>query len=366
MTVQTVFQHITFTSFVLFTFFAVLQLALKNKLPLNYYLAALFFAGGYEFFYYWLFSAGLLARIPALTNTEISASFLIGPFFYLYLSSALGWKMKRFPSQILHFLPFAIVIILIIISNWTSSGLFNLLVSPSSSYLPDYSVNKFTNLSALCSDISIGTYFSITFIRTMALFKGKKVGTEIKILRIFILIIIIGALIFILADTLNRLDILIAGVLCFTILPLYYILFFFRYPEFSLKVLKEAKRISYEKSIVKNINLDLVINRLTELMEDENLYAEEKLNLNLLSKKLGITPHQLSNILNNTFNKNFRTYINEYRIREAKRLLHEKPDSNILEISFSVGFNSKSAFYTAFQRETGCLPAEYRKKMQSE
>jgi AraC-like DNA-binding protein len=98
-------------------------------------------------------------------------------------------------------------------------------------------------------------------------------------------------------------------------------------------------------------------------MKEEKLYTSEDLNLQSLSARLLITPHQLSSILNDSFSKNFNSFTNSFRIREAKRLLLQNPEKTILEIAFLVGFNSTSSFYTFFFRDTGVSPGAYRKKM---
>ena len=59
----------------------------------------------------------------------------------------------------------------------------------------------------------------------------------------------------------------------------------------------------------------------------------------------------------------FNRFINGYRINEAIRLLMD-PGFNGLSvegIASSVGFISKSAFYSAFRKITGLTPVEYRK-----
>ena len=70
--------------------------------------------------------------------------------------------------------------------------------------------------------------------------------------------------------------------------------------------------------------------RLREIMEVEKAFADEELSLKDLAGDLGISPHQLSQILNERIRKNFSTFVNEYRIDEAKKLLVEEPDLHTL------------------------------------
>jgi AraC-like DNA-binding protein len=85
-----------------------------------------------------------------------------------------------------------------------------------------------------------------------------------------------------------------------------------------------------------------------------------------VSRMLGVTPHQLSRIINDMTGMNFRNYLNSFRVREAQNLLHEKPDMSVIEIAFSIGFNSKSSFNDAFLKTTGVSPRDYRSKTKAE
>ena len=59
------------------------------------------------------------------------------------------------------------------------------------------------------------------------------------------------------------------------------------------------------------------------------------------------------------FGKNFTSYLTEYRVEEAKRLL-EDPMVNIKEIGKAVGYGDSNYFTKVFRRVTGVSPTEYR------
>jgi AraC-like DNA-binding protein len=98
-------------------------------------------------------------------------------------------------------------------------------------------------------------------------------------------------------------------------------------------------------------------------MNDEKVFADEELTLPALADELGISPHQLSEILNREIGKNFNTFINEYRVKEAKELLVEQPGRSILSVGVAAGFNSGTTFNTVFGKITGMTPGRYRKIM---
>ena len=64
------------------------------------------------------------------------------------------------------------------------------------------------------------------------------------------------------------------------------------------------------------------------------------------------------------FNQHFFDFINEYRIKEAMKILKDptKKEFTVLEILYEVGFNSKSAFNTTFKKNTCDTPTQFKKK----
>ncbi|WP_033931114.1 helix-turn-helix domain-containing protein [Vibrio cholerae] len=97
-------------------------------------------------------------------------------------------------------------------------------------------------------------------------------------------------------------------------------------------------------------------------MQQHKPFLISQLTLTQLSAQLNLAPNYLSQVINQNFEMNFFDYINGYRIEYAKRKLSglDGNQSNILDIAFSSGFNSKSAFYTAFKKHTGVTPSEYK------
>lgn len=62
------------------------------------------------------------------------------------------------------------------------------------------------------------------------------------------------------------------------------------------------------------------------------------------------------------FGKNFTSYLTEYRVGAAKKLL-EDPMVNIKEIGRAVGYGDSNYFTKVFRRVTGISPTEYRSQI---
>lgn len=101
---------------------------------------------------------------------------------------------------------------------------------------------------------------------------------------------------------------------------------------------------------------------LTNYMSKEKPFVDNELRLVNLADKVGFSTHLLSKIINEKSGKNFNSFINEYRLQEAEKLLISDEDFHIKNIYFNVGFNNKVTFYNAFKNKYHCTPSEFKRK----
>jgi AraC-like DNA-binding protein len=138
-----------------------------------------------------------------------------------------------------------------------------------------------------------------------------------------------------------------------------------------LRIHDKNARISQQEeeiTILREQKLDKLTGRfehdlelLESLMKDDKIFVRADLKLGTVAKMLKINHNYLSGIINRHFGCNFTTYLNQYRIVEATRLLDEGilDKYSIEAISKMVGYQSKSAFYRAFREQKGSTPTEY-------
>lgn len=107
---------------------------------------------------------------------------------------------------------------------------------------------------------------------------------------------------------------------------------------------------------------DQIQQRLLPTIEKEKLYLNTKLTLKECAKSIGTNEKYLSNYLNKNHKLNFNTFINNYRIEAAKKmLLSDDSDKYTIEaIAQMSGFNSKSSFNSVFKKYTGFTPSEFK------
>ena len=125
-----------------------------------------------------------------------------------------------------------------------------------------------------------------------------------------------------------------------------------------------TKIISISKPIKKvNLNSEQLENYTTlmkDLMHTEKLYVHQDFQIIDLAARLNIPIHHCSYILNNEIGKNFRDWINGYRVRYFLDQYASKKDKITIEAMASEsGFKSLATFYNAFKKETGLMPTAY-------
>ncbi|GHT15952.1 hypothetical protein FACS189426_23840 [Bacteroidia bacterium] len=100
-----------------------------------------------------------------------------------------------------------------------------------------------------------------------------------------------------------------------------------------------------------------------EHLIDGGLYRESNLSLYMLAAKTNQNPTYVSKAVSRCTGKTFKTWLNEYRIKEAVRLLSDKnnPNISIDTLAFDTGFNDRTTFYRVFKKTTGISPTDFKK-----
>lgn len=117
-----------------------------------------------------------------------------------------------------------------------------------------------------------------------------------------------------------------------------------------LEVLKRYERIGRYS--------ELIMNALQIIHQEYS----EKLTLNYLASKIHINPAYFSRKFHEEVGMGFSEYLNDYRLKEAQRMLIENPELSINTISDRCGFNSQHYFSQIFRKITGYSPRDYRLK----
>jgi len=110
----------------------------------------------------------------------------------------------------------------------------------------------------------------------------------------------------------------------------------------------------------------LVWNELKETILNEKYYLRPEVNIEEMARHLKIGRTTLSKFINIEENMNFNGWINSLRIEEAKSLLVEQPNLNLIEISELVGYSESSNFSRQFKLITDVSPSVWRQYPKSE
>ncbi|MBN2811030.1 MAG: AraC family transcriptional regulator [Spirochaetales bacterium] len=151
---------------------------------------------------------------------------------------------------------------------------------------------------------------------------------------------------------------ILIGILIFFIPPFVVL----RYPR--ILGIGHALKTSGRYASPKTGTLDVAAagKQLDSLMTEKKLFLDEHLTLQSVADAAYLSAHQLSEILNGSMGKNFRDWLNEYRVREIQRLIVEHPEKTILELALDSGFGSKSSFNQVFLRVTGKTPRAWKQE----
>ncbi|MCM5662755.1 helix-turn-helix domain-containing protein [Galbibacter mesophilus] len=107
-----------------------------------------------------------------------------------------------------------------------------------------------------------------------------------------------------------------------------------------------------------------LVEKVTTAVIQNELFKKEDLTIIEISKEVNEHPRTISAAINKVQQSNFNSFINSFRIEEAKKILISPRAENlsIEGVGNEVGFHSKSAFYAAFKKIVGNTPAQYQKQ----
>lgn len=116
----------------------------------------------------------------------------------------------------------------------------------------------------------------------------------------------------------------------------------------------------YEKSRLKAYEIEKIKLAIDDELIVNKAYLNPDLSLQKLSNQLNITSHNISQVFNLSYQSNFKDYVNKLRCKHAVELLQDSNDKHIIEIAYESGFNSKTSFYRAFNKNYNVNPTEYK------
>lgn len=122
----------------------------------------------------------------------------------------------------------------------------------------------------------------------------------------------------------------------------------------------------YKNSSLSSADKKVIVEKLNRIVAQNKYYKTPNLTIKKLSQELDVQSKHLSQVINENFEQNFCDYVNTLRINDAIHQLKDQKQKHktILEICYSVGFNSKSAFNDVFRKQTGLTPTACRKSFE--
>lgn len=378
-------------------FFAFQILTIKN-----------FNSGSKKIYFWFLIAIGFIHLIFASNEFNInsytkyllplfSATLLaIPPLMYLYLLSLSYFQKKRI-KPIFHLLPSIIVLLVSIV-------LFALILTLNRNTLLFNFIFKLFTFTTIGSMVVVFTIQNIIYIILSIKVYKEHIKQKTNILSFesglnlrWFLLFLAGYIVLIIGvySSSAITDVNNMSTLIYNIVVVFYIVFIGfnglkQYDKYIEIIKEKANLINIEsaenkdkvfekrienlvteeiiepKIILVQDKIEEIYNQILEVIETKQLYLNTEFTIFELSKELNINYKYVSQAINQGLNKNFVTFVNEYRVEHAKKLLLNPSHSNytIEAISEMSGFKSKSSFNNFFKKHTGLTPSEFRQKVQ--
>jgi AraC-like DNA-binding protein len=104
--------------------------------------------------------------------------------------------------------------------------------------------------------------------------------------------------------------------------------------------------------------------KLDFLIQEKKIYKKEGLTIGELAELMGEQEYRVRRLINGELGfRNFNDFLNQYRVNEACEVLNDRSQNRktVLEIAYSLGYQSIGPFNKAFKELKGTTPTAYRK-----
>ncbi len=327
------------------------------------------------------FTMNMFSEAPILTSGVISTFLLHGPFMYLYVSDLTSDRNPFRKKKLFHFIPFILFVIFLVASSLFPEYSKGISVDHSSA-LPAPPVLFVIFLIATA--ISGPIYFILAFNEYRVLkkntedFSAKDVNMEWlgKLITIFGVVWTIFIIIAVIHHVLHLFSMmfctngLFLSLSAFIILIGYYglnqreVFISFKGSMDDELVVSSVDKVSAidVKTKIIDSEFEKCFSHISSYIESKRPYLDPDITLPKLAEQLEVPAHQLSQVINEIYKRNFFDFINHYRVEEVKIKIQDEEFKNysLLAIAFDSGFNSKSAFNRVFKKMTTMTPSQYR------
>ena len=314
---------------------------------------------------------------PFVFGFDIGYPFIYGPIFYIYTLLVTKKEVKFKPKLLLHFIPFVVVYLYVspfyLLSH--EEKLFKITEYMTRIQLDMEIISVFKPVHGILYtwlSLKIINEFSEKLKISFSNIDKKKLDWLKFLILSTMIVWVVVAIVILTGLILGSHDIFYDVIIYFFVSVLIYAIGYgalnhaevLNQTELEIDAMQEQVRDKYEKSNLKDEDINRLKDELLTVMRSKKLFLKNDLTLGDLSEELGISNHNLSEVINKAFNKNFYDLINTYRVEEVKEII-KNPDFShysLLAIAFEAGFSSKSSFNTIFKKLTNTTPSEFRKQ----
>ncbi len=124
-------------------------------------------------------------------------------------------------------------------------------------------------------------------------------------------------------------------------------------------IIKGNLRTAYIDKVEEDMRMNNLYKRVVMYMEEKRPYLNQSFDMTKLAEKLFTNKLYLSRTINILSGRNFRQFVNYYRVQRALELFKQDPKLKIGEVAEMCGFHSSVTFNMSFKVNTGKTPTEW-------
>lgn len=103
-----------------------------------------------------------------------------------------------------------------------------------------------------------------------------------------------------------------------------------------------------------------ILEKMLVQFEEKKIYLNSQLTIMDVAQLVGTNRSYISGLINRQYNQNFCSFVNNYRLEELKRVIHENPDFTNDNLAERCGFGSVISLKRAIQAKSGISITEWK------
>ena len=125
---------------------------------------------------------------------------------------------------------------------------------------------------------------------------------------------------------------------------------------------EEYRKEHVSRRQINPVSADEIVKKIHHVVFRQKRFKNRNFSITQLAEELSVPVYAISTVLNKHLGMNFTSYVNQFRVKEAMKMLRNKRyrELNMEDIGAMAGFSTRQSFYMVFSKMNNVSPHRYQ------